>query len=116
MHPGNEKCDIRRIRHTAGGEMAIKYQVMVAAVVVLALIVIGDGYLRTRRADQNTSVLKSRVSAMSIQQLARASEECDSAQSPGGEVKHEAAYCAEVFRAIEAEPLQIVEMPPSSGK
>lgn len=101
--------------------MAIKYKVMVVAGVFVALIVLGDGYLRTRRADQSTSVLKSKVSAMTIQQLAKASEECDSEQShseqsPGGQVKHDAAYCAEVFRAIEAEPLHIVETQPSSDK
>jgi hypothetical protein len=83
--------------------------VTVVAVVILAAIFMGDGYLKTRRADEKTSALKTAVSGMSIQQLARASEECDPAQSSGGAVKHDAAYCAEVFRAIEAEPLQIVE-------
>lgn len=88
----------------------MKYKVAVVTVAILAAVVIGDGYLRTRRADQKASVLKSAVSAMSIQELARASEECDSAQSPGGTAKQDAAYCAEVYRAIEDQPLQIVEM------
>jgi hypothetical protein len=90
----------------------LKYKVMVVAAAILAVVVAGDGYLRTRRADQKASGLKTTVSAMSIQQLARASEECDSPQSPGAPAKHDAAYCAEVFRAIEAEPLQIVQPPP----
>ncbi len=87
----------------------MKYKVAVVAVVILAAIFMGDGYLRTRRADQKTTALKTAVSTLSIQQLARASEECDSAQLPDGEVKHDVAYCAEVYRAIEAEPLQIVQ-------
>jgi hypothetical protein len=90
----------------------LKYKLVVVAVVILAVIVVGDGYLRTRRADQKASGLKSAVSAMSIQQLARASEECDSAQSPGAPAKYDAGYCEEVFRAIEAQPLQLVQPPP----
>jgi hypothetical protein len=88
--------------------MAMKYKVTVAAAVVLAVLFVGDGYLRTRRVDQKTGALKSAVSTMSIQQLAKASEECDLARA-GGQVKHDAGYCAEVFRAIEDQPLQIVE-------
>jgi hypothetical protein len=87
---------------------------MVVAAVIVALIFIGDAYLRTRRADQKTGALKSAVSAMSIQQLAKASEECDLAQA-GGRAK-DAGYCAEVFRAIEDQPLQIVETPRPSTK
>jgi hypothetical protein len=90
----------------------LKYKVMVVAVAILAIIVVGDGYLRTRRADQKAVGLRSAVSAMSIQQLARASEECDSTQSPGAPPKHDPGYCAEVFRAIEAEPLHMVQPPP----
>ena len=92
--------------------MELKYKVTVVVGAILAVIIVGDGYLRTRHADQKASGLKSEVSAMSIQQLARASEECDSAQSSGAPPKHDEAYCAEVFRAIEAEPLQIVQPPP----
>jgi hypothetical protein len=84
------------------------------AAVILALIFVGDAYLRTRRADQKTGALKSAVSAMSIQELAKASEECDSAQA-GGPPK-DAGYCAEVFRAIEDQPLQIVETPRPPAK
>ena len=90
--------------------MAMKYKVTVAAAVVLAVLFMGDGYLRTRRADQKTGALKTAVSTMSIQQLAKASQECDLAQA-SGQVKHDAGYCAEVFRAIEDQPLQIVVTP-----
>jgi hypothetical protein len=96
----------------------MKYKVTVVAVgviVILAVIFMGDGYLRTRRADQKSGALRTAVSAMSIQQLAKASEECDLAQA-GGRVHHDAAYCAEVFRAIEDQPLQIVDTPGSPQK
>ncbi len=94
--------------------MALKYKLTVVAAVILAVIFMGDGYLRTRRADQKTGALKTAVSAMSIQQLAKASEECDLAQA-GGRTK-DAGYCAEVFRAIEDQPLQIVATPGPSTK
>jgi hypothetical protein len=87
----------------------------VIAAVILAAIFMGDGYLRTRRADQKTGALKTAISAMSIQQLAKASEECDLAQA-GRRDKHDAGYCAEVFRAIEDQPLQLVETPRPSTK
>jgi hypothetical protein len=96
--------------------MAMKYKVTVVAVMIVAAIFLSDGYLRTRHADHKTSMLKSTISALSIQQLAQASQECDSAQSSGGRAKHDTAYCAEVYRVIEAEPLQIVEAPPSPAK
>jgi len=91
--------------------MATKYKVTVGALVILAVLFLGDAYLRTRSAAQKTSELKTAVSAMSLQQLAAASKECDEALSLGGRAKHDAAYCAEVFRAIEDQPLQMVEVP-----
>lgn len=91
-----------------------RLKLTLVAAVILAVIFMGDGYLRTRRADQKAGALKTAVSAMSIQQLAKASEECDVAQA-GGRPK-DAGYCAEVFRAIEDQPLQIVETPRRSTK
>jgi hypothetical protein len=94
----------------------MRYKATVVAVMIAAALFLGDGYLRMRQADHKTSVLRSNISAMSIQQLARASQECDSAQSPAGHAKYDAIYCAEVYRVIEAEPLQIVTVPPSPVK
>ena len=91
--------------------MATKYKVTVGALVILAALFLGDAYLRTHSAAQKTSELKTVVSAMSVQQLAAASKECDEAVSLRGRPAHDAAYCAEVFRAIEDQPLQMVEMP-----
>ncbi len=95
--------------------MAMKYKIMMAAAAILAVIFMGDGYLRTRRVDQKTGALRTAVSAMSIQELAKASEECDAAQA-GGAVKRDAVYCAEVYRAIEDQPLQIVVTPRPTTK
>jgi hypothetical protein len=92
----------------------MKYKMTVVVAVILAVIFMADGYLRTKRADQKTGALKTAVSAMSIQQLAKASEGCDLAQA-GGRAK-DAGYCAEVFRAIEEQPLQIVATPRPSTK
>ncbi len=94
--------------------MAMTYKVAVVAVLILAAIVIGDGYLRTRQADQRQETLKASVAGMSNQQLARLSAECDAAQSPGAAVTHDAGYCAEVWREIEARPLQAVKVPPTT--
>ena len=90
--------------------MAMKYKVTIVAAAILAVIFMGDGYLRTRHADQKTGALRTAVSTMSIQELAKASEECDAAHA-GGAVKHDAVYCAEVYRVIEDQPLQIVVTP-----
>ncbi len=95
--------------------MALKYKVAVVAVVILAIIVIGDGYRRTRKADQGEATVKASVAAMSIQQLARLSAECDAAQSPAAPAAHAAEYCAEVWREIEDRPLQAVKVPPTSA-
>lgn len=94
--------------------MAMKYKAAVVAVVILVIIVIGDGYRRRRQVDQRAATLKARVAAMSIQQLARLSAECDAAQSPGAPDAHAAEYCAEVWREIEDRPLQAVKVPPTT--
>ncbi len=91
--------------------MTMRYKVTVVAVLILAAIVIGDGYLRTRQANQRQVTLEASVARMSIQQLARLSAECDAAQSPGAPATHDAGYCAEVWREIEARPLQAVKVP-----
>lgn len=76
---------------------------------VLAAALIGDGYMRTRRASAHALTLKTAVAAMSIQELARRVAECEPSAGSGAPVKHDAAYCALVMRAIERQPLQLVE-------
>jgi hypothetical protein len=95
----------------------VKYKaIAVVAVLVLAVLAIGDGYLRTQRAERRVLTMKSRVSGMSIQQLARAAEECDSelAASAAPAMRRDAGFCEEVARAIEAEPMHLVTVPGAS--
>lgn len=96
----------------------MKYQVMAVIVLLaLAVLAIGDGYLRTRRAERSVAVMKSRVSQMSIQQLARAEADCDSAlpasvpQASAPLHRRDADFCEGVARAIEAEPMHLVKVP-----
>ncbi len=81
--------------------------------VILAVVLIGDGYLRTRRATLHAQKVQSAVSSMTIQELARRVRECEPTDGRGGPArqapaKAEAAYCEEVMRRIDAQPLQIV--------
>ena len=89
----------------------MRYRVAVIVVVILSAITIADCYLRTRQAHQRQVTLKASVAGMSIQQFARLSAECDSVQSPGAQVTHDTGYCTEVWREIEARPLQAVKVP-----
>jgi hypothetical protein len=85
--------------------------VAVIVIAILGGIVIGDGYLRTRRADQSRTTLHANISAMSIQQLAGEVRDCDPPVGSGQPVNHDTAYCAEVIRVIEDRPLQAVRPP-----
>jgi hypothetical protein len=95
---------------------AMKYTIPIVALMILGALWAGQGYLKTRRIEQNTVSLRTQLSAMSIQELSRRSEKCD--QSTGGRplVGHDADYCAEVWREIEARPLQSVEMPKQTDR
>jgi len=89
----------------------MKYKVAVGALVILAAILIGDGYRNSRRAEQNTSNVRAAVLALSPQQLAASGTECDTQRRPGEPPPHGAAYCAEVSRRLDDQPLQIVDLP-----
>jgi hypothetical protein len=92
--------------------MKLSNWIKCTAVIVIAVlggIVIGDGYLKTRRAEQSTSTLHANVAAMSNQQLAGAVRDCDPPPGSGQLSNHDAAYCAEVMRVIEDRPLQAVD-------
>jgi len=78
----------------------------VIGIVLLGGFVIGDGYVKTRHAEQGTSTLRATIAAMSIQQLARELRSCD--PPSGAPINHDAAFCAEVMRVIEDRPLQAV--------
>jgi hypothetical protein len=82
----------------------------IAVVVLAALVavVIGDGYIKTRRTERKTVALKSTLSTMSIQELSGRSKECDESRAGREPGKHDSDYCVAVWREIEARPLQIV--------
>jgi len=93
--------------------MRIKMIFIVAVVAVLAVLgalFIGDGYLKSRRIEQTTSTVRASLSAMSIQELAGRVRDCDPPAGSDQRAIHDAAYCAEVMRAIEDRPLQAVKI------
>jgi hypothetical protein len=94
---------------------AMKYKVAVAVLVVLCAIVIGDGYRITRRTEQNKHTLHTAVAELSIQQLAASIKECDTPRDQHKPPIHDAAYCEEISRRLDTQPLQIVEAPEPKG-
>ena len=90
--------------------------VMVALLAILGTLFLGDGYLKTRRVEQTTSTVRASLAAMSIQELAGRVRECDPPAGSDQRTIHDAAYCAEVMRAIEDRPLQAVEIKTSAPR
>jgi len=88
----------------------MKYKAATMVLVILSAVVIGDAFLKSRHVEQNTSKLRAAVSALSIQQLAVAVANCDAEHRQGERPAHTAAYCEEVRRRLDTEPLQSVEM------
>jgi hypothetical protein len=88
----------------------MKFTIAAIVSAILCAVVIGDGYLKSRRAKQHAVTVTTSLSTMSIQELSRHSEECDQSQGRGQSTKQDAAYCAEVWREIEARPLEVVEV------
>jgi hypothetical protein len=84
----------------------MKYTVATIVLVTLGAIVIGDGYIKSVRAEQHTLVLRAALSKMSVQQLAARSWECSSQLGARSPANHDTAYCAEVVQALSAKPLE----------
>jgi hypothetical protein len=93
----------------------MKYKAALVLLVILSAVVIGDGFLKSRHVEQNTSKLKAAVAALSIQQLAVSIVDCDAQHPQGGRRLHDAAYCEEVRRRLDTEPLQSVEIPATNS-
>jgi hypothetical protein len=94
----------------------MKYTIPTVVLMILAALWAGQGYLKTRRVEQHAVSLRAQLSAMSIQELSRLSEKCDRSMGGHPSVGHDADYCAEVWREIEARPLQSVEMPKQTDR
>lgn len=87
-----------------------KYQAAVTVLVIVVCgIVIGDGYRVTRRAQRSKSTLRTAVAELTIQQLAATIQECDAPRDRNKPPMHDAAYCEEVSRRLDAQPLQITD-------
>lgn len=89
-----------------------------AAIIIfvgLAALVVGDGWVRTRRAETKTQTLRAVVAAMSPQELAIRVQECEPTESRApAPAAHDAAYCAEIMQVVDNQPLQIVTAPPTA--
>jgi hypothetical protein len=88
----------------------MKYKAAVVALAILSAVVIGDGFLKSRHVEQSTSKLRADVAALSVQQLAVSIVDCDARHRQGERRAHDAAYCEEVRRRLDTEPLQGVEI------
>jgi hypothetical protein len=83
-----------------------------AALAILGgAMVIGDGLLKTKRAERNTTSLRAAVAALSPQELAVSVAACDASAGRGEPPRRDPAYCAEVSRRLDDQPLQLVETP-----
>jgi hypothetical protein len=88
----------------------MKYTVAMSVLAALAILVVGAGEVQTRRAAQHTLMLRTTVSMLSLQQLAVDLRECDPPRWPGEHLNRDTAFCTEVTRALDAQPLQAVEI------
>ncbi len=94
----------------------MKYTIPIVVLMILGALWAGQGYLKTRRVEQHTATLRTHLSAMSIQELSRLSEKCDQSTGTRPPIGHDADYCAEVWREIEARPLQSVDVPKQTDR
>jgi hypothetical protein len=84
----------------------MKYTVAMVVLVTLGAFVIGDGYVKSVRAEQHTLALRAALSKMSVQQLAEQSWECSPRPGASSPAIHDTAYCTEVVQALSAKPLE----------
>lgn len=89
----------------------MQYTIAIVVVAICGAIFLGDGYFRTRRAEQKTAHVRSDLAAMSIQELSVRSKECDDSRAGRDAVNRDSGYCEAVWREMEARPLQIIDAP-----
>ena len=83
-----------------------------AVLVILGgAVVIGDGLFKSNRAERNSTALRTAVAELSPQELAARVAACDAPSPQAESPRRDAAYCAEVNRRVDNQPLQIVETP-----
>lgn len=86
----------------------MKYTVAMVVLIALGAVVIGDGYIKSVRAEQYTSKVRATISALTLQQLATAVRECDG--RPGAPRVHGPIYCSEASRRLDSVPLEAVQV------
>jgi hypothetical protein len=77
----------------------MKYTVASVASMLLGTLLISAAYVQTHHAEQKAAILRTHLSAMSIRELSTHFWECGP-QAPGERYHRDAAFCAEVDRAI----------------
>ena len=93
------------------GPDTVKYKIALTLGAILGALLIGDGLVKSMRAERHSSQLTATVRALSPQELAASVAECEAPLQPGKARRHDAAYCAEVSRRLDNQPLQIVDTP-----
>jgi hypothetical protein len=86
----------------------MKYTVAMAVLIALGAVVIGDGYVRSVRAEQYTLKVRATVSTLTLQQLATTVRDCDGQR--GVPRAHGPIYCAEASRRLDSVPLEAVQV------
>ena len=93
-------------------ERLMKYTVAMVILFVLGAAVIGDGYVKSVRAEQYTLKVRATVSALTLQQLATTVWECDAQR--GAPRAHGPIYCSEASSRLDSLPLEAVQMRPTN--
>ena len=90
----------------------MKYTVAMVILIALGAAVIGDGYVKSVRAEQYTLKVRATVSALTLQQLATTVWECDAQR--GAPRAHGPIYCSEASSRLDSLPLEAVQMRPTN--
>ena len=88
----------------------MKYAIATVVLGALGVCVLGASEIHAQRAGQTTAMLHGTVLAMSQGQLAAAHRACEPSAAQSAAL---VAYCTEVQRVLESQPLQVVVRPPA---
>ena len=86
----------------------MKYDIAVITAVLVSTVLIGASYLDSERTARHAVTVRATVASLSIQRLAPEIAACDSFRGRFNARDRRMIYCAEVIRAMDAQPLQTV--------
>ena len=96
----------------------MKYTQATLVLLVLGVMVVGAGELHKRSTARDRLALRSMLATLNVQQLARRAEPCQPSNPhipwtawEAAKILPDPVYCAEVMRAVNAQPMQVVEIP-----